>query len=223
MTNAADLRLGRRVDFDERSRNFPVRALISSATPRSYTWSCPVVLHQGSEGTCVGHAWAHEIAARPVGWPVNSYQARLIYREATQIDPWTQNDGPDWHFGTSVLAGAKIASQLGHYGEYRWAFGLDDLILALGYKGPAVLGVNWYSGMDAPDALGRIRVAGTLRGGHAILACGVSVSKRLIRLHNSWGNSWGVNGQAFISFEDMDRLLREQGEACIPVVRNKSS
>lgn len=224
LTNANEHGLGRVEQFDDRSRNYPVRALIpATATPRSYTWSCETVLNQGNEGTCVGHAWAHEIAARPVRWPVNRFQARLIYREACLIDPWSQNDAPDWNFGTSVLAGAKTATQLGHYNEYRWAFGLDDLCLALGYKGPAVLGISWYSSMFDPDANGLLHISGSVAGGHAILANGISISKRVIRLHNSWGNDWGFNGEAFISFDDLGRLLREGGEACIPVIRTKTS
>lgn len=216
--------LGRKPFFDDRSRAFPIRALLApTLQPRSYTWSCDTYLDQGIEGTCVGHAWAHEIAARPVVWPANSYQARLIYREATKIDAWPENDAPDMNFGTSVLAGAKIATQLGHYTEYRWAFGLEDLILALGYKGPAVLGINWYDAMFDPDADGLLHVSGSLAGGHAILANGVNVSKRLVRLHNSWGRGWGLGGEAFISFADLDRLLHEEGEACIPVARTRTS
>ena len=212
---ATDPRLGRLPDFDERSRAFPIMATIEATTPRSYTWSCPIVLDQGSEGSCVGHAWAHEIAARPGTWQASSYLARLIYKEAQKIDPWPG----ETYEGTSVLAGAKISTSLGHYREYRWAFGLQDLILALGYKGPAVLGVNWYSGFYSPDSKGIIHPTGSVVGGHAILANGVSVPKRLVRLHNSWGTGYGINGECFISFDDLGRLLSEGGEACIPVTR----
>lgn len=213
---STDPRLGRLPEFDERSLNFPIRATLAvTQLPRSYTWSCPLVLDQGSEGSCVGHAWAHEIAARPITWPSSSYLARLIYREAQKIDPWPG----EGYEGTSVLAGVKIAASLGHYKEYRWAFGLDDLILALGYKGPAVLGINWYQGFYTPDSAGRIWPTGSVVGGHAILANGVNMPKRLIRLHNSWGPGWGINGEAFISFDDLSRLLSEGGEACVPVVR----
>ena len=56
----------RLVQFDERSRAFPIRALIDAdAKPRSYTWQCPVWLDQGTEGACVGFGVSHEAAARP--------------------------------------------------------------------------------------------------------------------------------------------------------------
>jgi hypothetical protein len=147
-------------------------------------------------------------------WNASTYMARLIYKEAQKIDPWPG----ETYEGTSVLAGAKIATSLGHYKEYRWAFGLQDLILALGYKGPAVLGINWYSSMYSP-VNGIVKISGSVVGGHAILANGVSIPKQQVRLHNSWGPGWGNNGEAFISFADLGRLLNEGGEACIPVIR----
>ena len=221
MTNVDDKKLGRLPQFDERSREFAIRTLLPAEKLRSYTWHCPVVIDQDNEGTCVGHAWAHEMAAKPLTWQSSSYLARLIYREACIIDPWSGNDQPiiNYNYGTSVIAGAKIATQLGHYTEYRWAFGINDLLLAIGYKGPAVLGINWYADMFDPDPDGLLHVSGATSGGHAILANGVNVKKKLVRLHNSWGTDWGVNGEAFISFDDLERLLNEQGEACIPITR----
>lgn len=224
MTNQYDYGLGRIENFDEQNRNYPIRSLLpATVTPRSYTWSCGAVLNQGSEGTCVGHAWAHELLARPVKWPVNSFFARLAYELSCRIDPWPQNDAPDWQFGTDVLSCVKQLTNLGFYSEYRWAFSLDDLVLALGYKGPAVLGVNWYEGMFYPDAKGLIKITGQVAGGHAILANGVSIPQRLVRLHNSWGPGWGINGEAFIGFDDLARLLSENGDACIPITRTKTT
>ncbi len=214
----SDPRLDRKVQFDERSRGFPVRALIPpAAKPRSYTWSCPVVLDQGQEGACVGFSISHEAAARPCCvQDITNTSAQEIYRRARQLDEW---DGENYD-GTSVLAGIKAAQERGWYPSYRWAFGLQDLILALGYKGPAVLGINWYEGMFNTDDQGFVHVSGELSGGHAILANGINVKKKTVRLHNSWGRDWGWDGECFISFDDLDRLLHEQGEACIPVLRH---
>lgn len=213
--------LGRLEQFDERSRDFPVRALVAAEKkPRSYTWACEPRLDQGRDGSCVGFAWAHEIAARPVCGFASDEMGRLIYREATRIDPWTENDaGPDMSFGTSVLAGVKVAMSLGHYTGYRWAFGLEDLIMAIGYVGPVVLGIPWTTDMFKPNAEGVIRLGGGDAGGHAILANGVDLRRKMFRLHNSWGPRWGLNGECFISFEDMDTLLHQGGEACIAVRR----
>jgi hypothetical protein len=164
----------------------------------------------------VGFSWAHELAARPVVVPdIDAAYATNIYQSAKRFDEWPGEN----YEGSSVLGGAKAVVDLGHLNEYRWAFGLDDLIMAVGYKGPAVLGINWYEGMFAPDSRGYINVAGDIAGGHAILCNGVSVSARRFRLHNSWGMNWGMGGDTYISFADMERLLYEDGESCIPVKR----
>lgn len=214
--------LDRRVSFDPKSRSFPIRAVIPAAVvkPRSYTWSCAFNLDQGSEGACVGFAWAHELGARPVVVAESSNMlAQAVYKEAQKIDEWPGES----YSGTSVLAGAKIILAHRWMDEYRWAFGLDDLIMAVGYKGPAVLGVNWHTGMFSPDQKGYIHATGNVEGGHAILCRAVNIKQRRFLLHNSWGADWGPSrGTAWIDFEDMDKLLHESGEACVPVRRRQS-
>ncbi|QBQ74839.1 hypothetical protein [Caudovirales GX15bay] len=211
----ADPRLDRLVEFDEQSRNFPIRTLLEAKQPRGYTWSCKTVLDQRNEGACVGFSVAHEIAARPKVSIANAALAHRIYVRARELDEWPGED----YEGTSVLGGMKAALEAGYFGEYRWAFGLDDLVLALGYKGPAVLGVVWRRGMMEPDSAGYLHNHGDILGGHAILARGVSVKKQYVLLHNSWGPDWGNNGTAKVSFDDLEALLDDDGEACIPVQR----
>ncbi len=217
--------LGRIPEFDPRSRAFPIRTLVAAKAPRSYTWSCAAELDQGTEGACVGFAWTHELIARPRVVPgLGVAFARQVYFDAQRIDPWEGGayPGASPHYqGTSVLAGAQVIHAAGHFAEYRWAFGLDDLILALGYSGPAVLGIDWHNQMFDPDADGLLHPTDGVAGGHAILANGVSIRRRLVRLHNSWGPDWGINGEAYIGFDDLATLLAAGGEACIPVGRLK--
>lgn len=212
-TVTKDPRLDRLVKFDERSRNFPIRTILGGK-PRSYTWRCPVWLDQGREGACTGFSVAHEIAARPSVSAVDASLAQRLYRRAQQIDEWPG----EAYEGSSVLAAMKAATEEGYFSQYRWAFGIDDLIMAVG-SGPAVLGINWYEGMFDVDSSGWIHVDGEVAGGHAILCHGVSLKGRCFKLHNSWGRSWGVDGECKISFEDTERLLNEQGEACVPISR----
>jgi hypothetical protein len=220
----ADVRLARLRQFDERSRNFPVRDLVKSKQPRSFTWGCSQHLDQGSEGACVGFSFAHELIAKPS--PVKGITAQFaiekIYWEAQKSDPWDGGSYPGAkpkYEGTSVLEGVKAVQKLGYITEYRWAFGLDDLVMAVSQCGPAILGINWYDGMFDPHSCGYLHVGGELAGGHAILCRGVNVKGRYFLLHNSWGPNWGVKGDARISWEDIERLLHEGGEACIPVRR----
>jgi len=228
-SEASDPRLTRLKQFDEKSRDFPIRATIDPGVkPRSYTWRCSQYLDQGNEGSCVGHAMAHELIGRPVEVKgINGKTAKeQIYWEAQKIDPWEGGSypGADPRYeGTSVLAGINILKRLGYVQEYRWAFGLQDLILAVGYKGPAVLGIPWYQGMFNVLPCGHVHVTGQVAGGHAILCKGVSVTKRTFTLHNSWGSAWGNGGDALISWDEMDKLLQEWGEAVIPLLRSHSS
>lgn len=215
-----DPRLDRVQQFDERSRNYPVMATIDTNRPRSYTWRGGPVTDQGREGACVGHGWTGEITARPVPITVptpDSYAFQL-YKRCQQIDQWPG----EAYSGTSVIAGAQELTARGLLKEYRWAFSLDELILAVGYRGPAVLGIPWYDSMYRADG-GVVRVSGRQVGGHCILARGVSVKTQTVLLRNSWGPRWGNGGDARISFADLDRLLNEGGEACIPTFRLKKT
>lgn len=212
------MKFGRIIHFDERSRNYPIRALIPHTTPRSYTWSCPIVLDQGDVGACTGFSVSHEAAARPVKVKGITNQTGLeVYYRARQLDEFPGED----YEGSSVLGAMKAGKERGWYEQYRWAFGEQDLRLAVSWYGPAVLGVNWYSEMMEPDGNGVIHVTGSVEGGHAILCNGFNVRTGLYRLHNSWGPAWGKNGECFIPKEELAELLLDQGEACIPVVRTQ--
>lgn len=204
---------------DKRSRKFPIRELLGAPRKlRSYTWACDTFLDQGREGACVGFAWAHELAAKPfIIKNVTNKTGHDIYKAAQKLDQWPGEN----YEGTSVLAGAKAVKNLHAIEEYRWAFGLDDVLQTLAYYGPVVLGVNWFEGMYSPDTHGFIHVTGRKVGGHAILARGINVKEKYIRLHNSWGKKWGMDGDCFLSFDDLGVLLKQRGEACIITKRKK--
>lgn len=205
--------------FDPRSRKFSVRPLLEEPKPRSYTWGCATNLDQGPDGACVGFSWAHEAAAKPVPIGTDYATAFALYKAAQGLDEWPGEN----YEGTSVIAGAKVAQQYGWLKEYRWAFNTLDGINAISRIGPAIIGINWYDGMSYPDPSGYISPTGSVVGGHAILVRGVSVTLRTVLLHNSWGTGWGGTkwgpGTALLKWDDLDRLLGEQGEMCIPIVR----
>lgn len=217
-TQTLDARLDRLVQFDERSRNYPIRATIESDQPRTKWWRHTAKLNQRSEGACVGFAWAHELNTAPIEVEgMTDEYARGLYKRAQQIDPWPGED----YEGTSVLAGAQTVEERGFLDEYRWAFGIDDVILTLSWHGPVVLGVNWYYGMYFPDAGHYIRPGGQLVGGHAIMAIAYNHEHKVVYLLNSWGAGWGWNGLCRIKVADLATLLREDGEACVPVLRGE--
>lgn len=209
----ADRRLDRLVMFDKRSEKFPLTASLKTGKkPKSYTWRCGLYLDQGVEGSCTGCGITHELAARPVEVKrLHIGYAKRLYLAAQTIDEWPGME-PDY-YGTTVLAAVKVAHHLGWFDSYRWAFGLDDLIMGVGHSGPAVLGLKWFEGMQNPGARSFISPTGRLVGGHCILCNGVDVKKECFRLHNSWGVDWGKKGECFITFADMKKLLKDEGEA----------
>ena len=82
------------------------------------------------------------------------------------------------------------------------------------------MGTNWYYNMFFPDKTGRIKLGGYLAGGHAYVLNGVNTKTQLFRIKNSWGRKWGQLGHAYISFSDMSRLIKEQGEICLAIENN---
>ncbi len=221
----SDPRLDRIPQYDSRNRNFLAVRTLEAKKPRSYTWSCSIHLDQGFEGACVGFSFAHDAIARPVRlFGIDQTYAReRIYWQAQREDDWEGGSYPmadPFYEGTSVLAGAKAAQALGLFANYEWAYNVDDLILAVGYKGPAILGLNWHEGMFDPDESGFLRPTGQVAGGHAIMVNKVSLKERYFGLHNSWGLDWGQGGNAKINFDDMSVLLASQGEACVPIKRS---
>lgn len=215
-----EMNLGRLENFDERSRNFPIRTLVEGLSPRSYVWRIDERLDQKSSSACVGFAFAAELAARPVEVPgVTNETGLKIYEEARKHD---QFPGENYH-GSSVLGGVKAVKHLWPtaFESYRWCFSVDDLALAVSYSGPTVIGVNFYRDMYNPDSSGYVKPGGGLVGGHAMLVRGINVTLRHFRVLNSWSERWGKNGECFISFDDMHRLLSERGEACVVVRRRQ--
>lgn len=238
-SEVSDARLDRLVHFDDRSRNYPVR--IGEHDFRSYTWRIkyPWVLDQGNEGACVGYAVTNELQARPSEVNFGGTQqadafARNTYYEAQKIDWWPGGAYPGatpYYEGTSVLAGMHSAMLMGYFEQYRWAFGIDDLVHGLGRNGPAVIGMWWWDSMYYPDENHYIRPEGSKVGGHAILARAVKVvrdgswvdyRKSYITLRNSWGPEYGKGGDCYISFHDMAQVLEEDGEAVFAIGRTRS-
>lgn len=219
-----DNRLGRLPEFDQLSRNFPIRTLFDGPRKlRSYTWNIQekYILDQGNEGSCVGHGFAHDVTARPVKFIMTHDDALWVYNRAKFLDQYSGED----YDGTTVLAGAKATVELGHYKEYRWAFSEHDMALAVAFVGPVVIGINWYEGMFRPDSDGYLNPTGRLAGGHCVIVNAININQSRYRIVNSWGLGWGERGQAWISRSDMDRLLMEDGECCLPLrvkVKNDS-
>jgi|694.fasta_scaffold21540_3 hypothetical protein len=162
---------------------------------------------------CVGYSWAHWLEDGPVqqsGIPP-IIKPIDIYKNAQKLDEWYGEN----YDGTSVRGAVKYLKNIGKVKSYYWAFDLQTLIDTVMKLGPVVVGTNWYNGMFYPNGNGLIKIGGSLVGGHAYVINGVNTKTKQFRIKNSWGKAWGKGGHAFISFNDMTRLIREQGEICL--------
>lgn len=212
---------------DEKSKDYPIRATIGAVEPKTRLWREGSVFDQGQEGACVGFAWTGELAAYPHGSkisaPRGNQYALDVYNSAKRIDEWAGEN----YSGTSVLAGAKVLQSRGLIGSYRWAFSVEDVRDTLVTTGPVVIGIPWYDGMYETRPSGLVQISGPVVGGHAILLTGYYKSKTIegkrlsdvVRWRNSWGAGYGYRGSGYIKLEDLAGLLKDNGEACVPLDR----
>lgn len=227
-------KLGRYQEFDERSRNFRAVEGVEELPLRNYTWSCDVFNDQGREGSCVGFGWGHELSARPAPYRVDAGFSQRIYRRAQQLDYWPGED----YEGTSVLGGAKAVSELktasgrNLIDRYLWAFGTQEVCRTLGYRGPIVFGCDWWTGMWDTDDNGFLHVTGTIAGGHCVMLnrikmvkvnetngwiwSNIDMDKSFVQGRNSWGRYWGDDGNFKLTLSDLNKLVYDGADACVP-------
>jgi hypothetical protein len=223
----SDCRLGWLPQFDDRSRLYGIVDCVSQE-PVNKEWVLNTHLNQGKTSSCVGHAIAYEILSTPIpGSPkivTEKYTVEQIYWNAQRNDEFPGGEYPGAiprMGGTSVLAGMKQAVKLGWFDGYTWAFNLDEVLLGISHNGPCVTGFRWYSGMMKTDGDGFIHPTGRLEGGHSTLLVGVNFDLRRCRGAQSWDPKWGLDGFYYISFDDLDRLIHEQGEMAFAMGRHK--
>lgn len=215
-----DRGLGRLPAPDARDARFPMRRAVQMATqdkkpPPPYRYyRTPVILDQGSSPHCVAYTWRQILNMAPVMVKPNvGLTTDFIYAQAQLIDEWPGQD----YDGTSVRAGAKVLAREGWIGAYWWATGAQQVAdFLLSGCGPVAMGTNWYRGMSVPDERNFIKPIGLMDGGHAWTLDGYNDMRGVFRMVNSWGTSYGDGGRAYILGEHLDRLIKEDGEACAP-------
>jgi hypothetical protein len=220
-----DRRLGRHVEHDERSLSFAFRAapaapLVSVRHERHIP-----VLDQGQLGSCTANAGIGAAATGRnfVGSVVSQLGGRDagaleslavdIYSEETRVDSFPGTYPPD-DTGSSGLAAAKVLKSRGLISGYEHPFGLSPALAALAV-GPTIIGINWYESMFEPASDGRLTISGKVAGGHEIALDELVVEQQRVWLTNSWGESWGIEGRAYLTWADYGRLLKEDGDVVL--------
>ena len=216
-----DPRLGRHVVHDPRSRNF---ALPSKARPTSViAWPrVGPILDQGQLGSCTGNAAVGLLMTQPFsnGTVYSEADAVSVYSAATILDD-SEIPGhyPPSDTGSAGVYVMQVLQQRGLITGYQHAFSLDAALAAL-VNGPIAVGSVWLQSMFNPDSSGTLKVKqrSGVAGGHEYVVDGYDPTKDAVRMTNSWGTSWGVQGQAWIRTDDFGWLLSQSGDVVQPTV-----
>lgn len=88
---------------------------------------------------------------------------------------------------------------------------VDDIRSALASQYPVLVGITVYDSFENGDWTGNVMPAptGTQLGGHEIYIHGYDDYSKRFRLRNSWGPSWGDNGNFFANYTDLESILNE--------------
>jgi len=208
--------MGRLVQRDRRNLNFQLPLLEVPVAVRRRFWWGGSVLDQGDTPHCVGYAGFGWLVGGPV---INKpkFTPDDLYHWAQEDDEWPGES----YDGTSTLGLMKALKKQGYIDSYKWAFDSETLVAWILMKGPVLVGTTWFKDMFTPNIHnGFIHPTGDDLGGHEWRIVGADRDKRCpdgsqgaVRMINSWGPGWGDVGRAWVSFKDLDYLIKNNGEA----------
>lgn len=241
--NPADPRLGRHVRHDDRSARYAEAVLPRSAI-KSVEWERRIpILDQLNIGACVPNTGTALLACDALGytgvssvmvlrtdtkgeftagttWALDENFALQLYRLVTRIDSYAGQWEPD-DTGSDGLTLAKALVMLGLSDTYTHAFSYRAAVSAL-QRGPVGFGTVWYNSMFEPKPTGEIVVdpSSGVAGGHEYLSRKFDADNDRVWIDNSWNESWGLNGRAWISGAGMTALLKAKGDVTVPHLVN---
>jgi hypothetical protein len=225
-----DAHLGRIILHDPKSRAFayPKKTPVAGKSVR-HRLLAPNV-DQFYLGACVGFSGTNLLNTRPgvrsrkrfntalKGLKVNKFldnnDGIRNYSEATKRDPF-EGEYPPTDDGSSALGLMKWWQDAGLIPGYDWCFTFDQFLAAL-QKQPVLLGTWWYEGLGEPDSRGRVHKTGDQIGGHEFLANAILWRDRLIGCENSWGEEWSERGKFYLTWDDAEALIMEDGDVAVP-------
>lgn len=224
-SNPTDPRLGRNVGHDPRSWNYAYAAAdVSKLSSVRHQSNIPT-LDQGNLGSCTGNAatkclsyqpfWSQSVVQAVIGSDpaANEAYAVGVYSDATKIDSYPGTYPPN-DTGSDGLSVATVLKSRGLISGYQHAFSLEALLTALAEQ-PVIVGTEWRQNMFQPAPDGRQQITGKVAGGHEYCLDQLDVENERVWMQNSWGDSWGVQGRAYFTWDDMRKLLQASGDCTI--------
>lgn len=190
---------------------------------------------QGQLGSCTANAaygtlvtgeapqWSAFLTAwkkfAPGRTTVTEADCVALYEAETRLDD-SQIPGhyPPDDTGSSGPWSMQALQKAGLIRSFHHTRSVHTALVALN-AGPISIGVPWYQSMFQPDSAGRIVVdqASGVAGGHQIAVVANDVPARMVTIRNSWGTSWGGQGHARLSWDDLTALFKDGGDAVQPV------
>ena len=223
--NPTDPRLGRHIRHDPRSWNFAFTAAdVSTLSSKRHTSQIPT-LDQGHLGSCTGNAatkclsyapfWSEPEVQKVLGTDekADEQYAVGVYSDATKLDNYP-GAYPPQDTGSDGLSVATVLKNRGIISGYQHAFSLEALLTALSQQ-PVIVGTRWHQDMFNPAADGKLAITGAVAGGHEYCLDEIDVANKRVWLQNSWGDGWGQQGRAYLTWDDMRTLLADSGDCTI--------
>jgi|SRR5215207_7449364 len=200
----------------------PPAKLLTAARKLDYHyWPAGDLQDQGDTPHCVEYSGRGLLEASPIRNQAEPIPRGSIYSWCQRNDEW---EGESYE-GTSVHALMKWLKANRYVSSYEWAKSIDEVHAHLMTRGPVVAGTTWTSDMSYVDEFGYARFTGTNYGGHAYMIRGgnrlavdpVTRTKGKRKIRNSWGIKYGEAGEAWITDDDIQKLIEDYGEMALPI------
>jgi len=191
--------------------------LVTLATTRWWGMVGPTMrIDQLQEGTCVGHGCTNVLMASPSEhklFPSFADRftahvfARQLYFDATGDATYQE--------GAYTRSALDVLHKRGQLAAYYRLGSVDEILNTLRGVGPVTFGSTWYEPMfDTHAQYGneylRVDIGSGIAGGHLYCLTGVNLAPAqgppYVRMENSWGPTWGHNGTARITIDDLHVL-----------------